>query len=90
MRKDLFGDPLPQSDAEIVAGFIESVRERRCDSFNSYRARVGVQNVRRHVGALVRAACERANLLPAGTQAAALPASHGRLCRRWKMPEGTP
>ena len=82
MTRDLFGDPLPQSPAALVSAFIAEAR-RKAVSFNAWRHAHGVERVPRHVGILVRFACERAGLTMDGTETAAVPASHGRRCVVW-------
>jgi hypothetical protein len=88
MTRDLFGNDLPQTDAELVRAFVCEVRRQGCDCFNQFRRRHGIENVDRHIGVLVRVACERAGFVHAGSTSATLPASHGRLCQRWRDPEG--
>jgi len=84
MTTDLFGDPVPPAtDLEIVRRFVADVKRHGRDSFNAFRARHGIGRVPRHIGVLVRAACERAEFIPSGTCNAPLPASNGRLCRVW-------
>jgi len=81
--RDLFGDPIPQSEGAIVRQFIQSVRSHGAESFNAFRARRGIGRVSKHIGAVVRADCGRAGLVRAGTATAKIPASHGRLCQTW-------
>jgi len=89
MTTDLFGDPAPVSEYDIVAGFIAFVRRRSRASFNQFRQYHGIGRVSCHSGALVRAACLRGGLVPAGTTSAKVPASHGRL-RRVHVPCESP
>jgi hypothetical protein len=80
---DLFGDEIPKGEVGIVQGFIRSVYKLGVDSFNAYRHRHNINKVSRHIGAIVRAACEREGFVPAGTDRAKVSASNGRLCQRW-------
>lgn len=54
--------------------------------FNSWRKRLGLDEVPTYIGAIVAAACRRRGLMPIGATRAILPRSAGHLLTVWGRP----